>query len=35
MTTLAFAMGTVIIAGTLGFDAGWVRANEICTEYTE
>jgi hypothetical protein len=30
MTTLAFAMGTVVITGALGFDYGRVRANELC-----
>ncbi len=35
MCTLAFAMGTVIVTGALGFDAERVRANEICAEYTK
>jgi hypothetical protein len=35
MCTLAFAMGTVIVTGSLGFDAERVRANEICSEYTK
>jgi len=34
MTTLAFAMGTVIITATLGFHPEHTRANEICVEYT-
>src|ERR1700674_2503601 len=35
MRTLAFAMGTVIVTGSLGFDAERVRANEVCAEYTK
>jgi hypothetical protein len=35
MCTLGFAMGTVIVTGSLGFDAERVRANEICAEYTK
>jgi len=35
MCTLAFAMGTVIVTGRLGFDAERVRANEICSEYAK
>jgi hypothetical protein len=35
MTTLAFAMGTVIMAGSLGFGPEHTRANEICAEYTK
>jgi hypothetical protein len=35
MCTLAFAMGTVIMTATLGFDAERVRANEVCSEYTK
>jgi hypothetical protein len=33
MTTLAFAMGTVIITASLGFHPEHTRANEICAEY--
>jgi hypothetical protein len=35
MTTLAFAMGTVVITGALGFDPERTRANEIMSEYTK
>jgi hypothetical protein len=35
MCTLAFAMGTVIVTGSLDFDAERTRANEICSEYTK
>ena len=35
MTTLAFAMGTVVITGALGFDLERVRANELMSEYTK
>jgi hypothetical protein len=35
MCTLAFAMGTVIVTGHLGFDEERVRANEVCSEYTQ
>jgi hypothetical protein len=34
MCTLAFAMGTVIVTGSLSFDAERTRANEVCSEYT-
>ena len=34
MCTLAFAMGTVIITASLGFEPEHTRANEICAEYT-
>jgi hypothetical protein len=35
MCTLAFAMGTVIVTGSLSFDAERTRANEVCSEYTK
>jgi hypothetical protein len=35
MTTLAFAMGTVVITGALSFDPERVRANKIMSEYTK
>jgi hypothetical protein len=35
MCTLAFAMVTVIVTGSLGFDEARVRANEVCAEYTK
>jgi hypothetical protein len=34
MTTLAFAMSTVIITASLDFHPERTRANEICAEYT-
>ncbi len=34
MCTLAFAMGTVVVTGHLGFDVECTRANEVCFQYT-
>ena len=34
MTTLLFAMGTVIITASLGVHPGYTRANETCAMYT-